>query len=105
MEEWCTQIGEHVLIKICLQPGAKKNIFHGIYRGMIKLSVQAAPVEGRANEALMNWVMKILKRRRRDVILKKGHVSRFKIIVIKNISKEKVRSALGFSDDVSLSSD
>ena len=49
---------KEMLLKVYLQPKASKNEIVGPYRDGIKVSVTAAPVEGRANEALIRLLAK-----------------------------------------------
>lgn len=90
MQKWCAQVGKDVLLKIWLQPGAKKTMFHGTYGEMMKLSVCAAPVEGKANDALIDWITDSLKVKRRHVIIGKGRNGRLKTIIIKNAFAKEV---------------
>lgn len=48
------------LINIWVQPGAKKSQVDGIYDDRLKIRLQAPPVEGKANKALVAYVAKVL---------------------------------------------
>jgi uncharacterized protein (TIGR00251 family) len=49
---------ESILLKVYLQPKSSKNEVVGPYRDGIKVKVNAPPVEGRANEALIRFLAK-----------------------------------------------
>lgn len=45
--------GEDLLVRIKLQPRASADELVGMHDGMLKIRVTAAPVDGRANEAVL----------------------------------------------------
>ena len=73
---------EEVLFKIYLQPRSSKNEVVGSYRDGIKVKVTAPPLEGKANEALLQLLAKEWKISPSQMEIIKGHHSREKIIKI-----------------------
>jgi len=71
---------EEITIKVYLQPRSSKNEIVGPYRDGIKVRVTAAPVEGRANEALLRFLAKEFGVTPSSIEIVKGHRSREKII-------------------------
>jgi hypothetical protein len=71
---------EEITIKVYLQPKASKNEIVGPYRDGIKVRVTAAPVEGRANEALLRFLAKEFGVTPSCIEIVRGHRSREKII-------------------------
>jgi uncharacterized protein (TIGR00251 family) len=66
------------LLLLYIQPGASKTSFKGLFQDRMKLSVQAPPVEGAANEAVIEFLAKTLKTPKRSVHLLSGETSRQK---------------------------
>ncbi len=68
------------LLLLYVQPGASQTAFKGLFQDRMKLSVQAPPVEGAANEAVIAFLAKTLKTPKRSVHLLSGETSRQKNI-------------------------
>ena len=65
-----------VTFAVKVHPHAKKNAITGELRDALKLSLTAAPVEGRANEACIEFFAKLLKVPRSSVTIASGQTSR-----------------------------
>jgi uncharacterized protein (TIGR00251 family) len=69
-----------VTLAVRAQPGAKKTAIVGVYGegdvAQLKIAVQAPPVEGRANEALIAFLAEMLGLPKRSVELVSGELSR-----------------------------
>jgi uncharacterized protein (TIGR00251 family) len=68
------------LLLLYVQPGASKAAFKGLFQDRMKLSVQAPPVEGAANEAVIEFLAKALKTPKRSIHILSGETSRQKNI-------------------------
>ena len=66
------------LLLLYIQPGASKTALKGLFQDRMKLSVQAPPVEGAANEAVIGFLAKSLKLPKRSIHLLSGETSRQK---------------------------
>ncbi len=71
-----------MLVKLYIQPGAKKTEFTGEFDGMPKIRISAPPVDGAANKELINFLAKKLKLRKSQLKIKNGEHSRVKILEI-----------------------
>lgn len=89
---------KEILLKIYLQPRSSKNEIGGLYRDGIKVRVTAAPVEGRANEALLRFLAKELGVTLSSIEIVRGHRSREKIIRITEPLDEKLKRKLHLPD-------
>ena len=58
-----------------IQPGASKTAIRGLFQDRLKLSVQAPPVEGAANEAVIRYLSDILDISRKSIHLIGGETS------------------------------
>src|SRR6266853_6373229 len=79
---------------IKVHPRARKNAITGELGGALKLSLTAPPVEGRANQACIEFLANLLKVPRSSVTIASGQSSRRKIIRVTGLAAEEVRKAL-----------
>lgn len=66
------------LLRVRLQPSAKRSEIIGIYEGMLKIRLAAQPIENKANIALIEFIAKTLDVNKSSVELIKGTTSREK---------------------------
>jgi uncharacterized protein len=87
-----------VTLAVRAQPGAKKTAITGVYgegdAAQLKVAVQAPPVEGRANEALIGFLAKTFEIPKRSVELVSGELSRSKVLLLRGISFGRASSIL-----------
>ncbi len=82
------------IIALHCQPGAKKTEVQGEHDGRLKLRLAAPPVEGKANEALIQWLSKTLDIRRANIELLAGDLSRLKRVRVQGITAEQIKTSL-----------
>jgi hypothetical protein len=75
-------------------PNAKRDKVVGEHGDTIKIKLRAVAVEGKANSALCCFLAEELKISRRAIVLERGQKSRDKLIRIKGLSDNEVRSRL-----------
>jgi uncharacterized protein (TIGR00251 family) len=87
-----------VTLAIRVQPGAKKTAITGIYgegaTAQLKIAVQAPPLEGRANQALIAFLAETFSIPRHSVELIAGESSRSKVFLLRGLSLAQVTTAL-----------
>lgn len=87
-----------VILAVRAQPGAKRTAISGIYgegaAAQLKIAVQAPPVEGRANEALVEFLSELFGVARRDVVLLSGELSRSKVFLLRGLKLARAQSLL-----------
>ena len=87
-----------VTLAVRAQPGAKKTAIVGIYGegsdAQVKIAVQAPPVEGRANQALIAFLADFCSLSRSNVVLVSGESSRSKVFLLRGLTPAQVQSAL-----------
>jgi len=88
-----TPTGTTFAVKI--HPRARNNAITGELGDAIKLSLTAPPVEGRANEACIEFLANLLKVPRSSVTIASGQNSRRKVIRINGVSADEVKKRLG----------
>ena len=84
-----TPSGATFAVKV--HPRAKRNAITGEVGDALKLSLTAPPIEGRANEARVEFLAKLLKLPRSSVTIASGHSSRRKVIRVVGLSTEEIR--------------
>jgi uncharacterized protein (TIGR00251 family) len=82
------------IIALHCQPGAKKTEVQGEHDGRLKLRLAAPPVEGKANEALIQWLSKTLEIRRTNIELLAGDLSRLKRVRVQGLTAEQLKTIL-----------
>ncbi len=86
-----SQSGQAVTFAVKIHPRAKKNAITGELGDVLKVSLTTPPIEGRANEACIEFFAKLLKVPRSSVTIASGHSSRNKIIRVEGLSAQEVR--------------
>jgi uncharacterized protein (TIGR00251 family) len=86
--------GTGATFAVRVHPRAKKNAITGEVGEALKLSLTAPPVDGRANDACVEFFAGLLKVPRTSVTIASGGSGRNKVVSVAGISAEEVRSRL-----------
>jgi uncharacterized protein (TIGR00251 family) len=86
---------EGVTLSVRIHPRARKNAITGEMGDALKVSLTSPPLEGRANEACIEFFAKLLKVPRSSVSIASGQSSRNKTIRVVGLSVEHVRKRVG----------
>lgn len=86
--------GGTVSFAIKVHPRARKNAIAGVLGDALKVSLTTPPVEGRANEACIEFFAKLLKVPRSSVTIASGQTSRNKVIRVAGLTAEHLRARL-----------
>lgn len=87
---------ETVRFSVRLQTRASKNEIVGLQGSSLKIRVTAPPVDGLANQALMDFLSELLGISRRNVCIVSGHSSRTKVVEVSEVGLDAVqRLAMG----------
>jgi uncharacterized protein (TIGR00251 family) len=89
------ETADGVIFLVKVHPRAKKNAVTGELGDALKVSLTTPPVEGRANEACIEFFAKLLKVPRSSVTIASGQTSRNKVIRIAGVTAQQVREQLG----------
>jgi uncharacterized protein (TIGR00251 family) len=83
-------VKDGVTLAVRAQPGAKRTAIAGVYgegaAAQLKIAVQAPPVEGRANSALVEFLADTFDVAKNRVELLSGELSRSKVFLVRGIS-------------------
>ena len=85
------QRGKAIRFSVQLQPRASKNEIAGLHGGSLKVRVTAPPVEGLANDALIDFLSQSLDIPRRNVCIVSGFSSRKKVVEVSEADLEAVQ--------------
>jgi uncharacterized protein len=83
-----------VVVAVRVQPRATRNEIAGVMGGALKVRLQAPAVEDRANEALVEFLARLLKRPRVAVRILSGERSRSKRIEISGVTRQEILDLL-----------
>jgi hypothetical protein len=87
-----------VTLAVRAQPGAKRTAIGGIYgegaAAQLKIAVQAPPLEGRANVALIAFLAETFGLPKGAVKLLSGELSRSKVFLIEGMTLARANAAL-----------
>ena len=87
-----------VTLAVRAQPGAKKTAITGVYgqgaETQLKIAVQAPPVEGRANTALVAFLADFFGIPRSRVELVSGELSRSKVFLLRGVTLAQAEARL-----------
>lgn len=87
--------GDHFLLKLFIQPNAKKSEIIGPYQDLLKMKIKSPPVDGKANAELLRFLGELLGVRASTLELAKGSTSRRKTVIVTGLSEATIRNALG----------
>jgi len=82
--------GSAVRFTVRVQPRSSRNEIAGLQGSALKIRLTAPPVEGMANDALVEFLSETLKIARRNVCIVSGLSSRTKVVEVSDVSLEAI---------------
>ncbi len=83
------------IFSLKLIPRASKNELTEIMEnGTVKIRLTAPPVEGKANQALIDFLSVILELKKEDITIISGHASRSKLVSVEGFEKADLISRI-----------
>lgn len=80
---WCSTVAAGIHIVVQIMPNAKRSEVIGVLDDALKIRLQAQPIEGKANEALIRYIADMLDVPKSAVNITHGHTNKRKIIEIR----------------------
>lgn len=71
-----------VQLEITVAPKSSRNSILGEHQGRLKIALTAPPVDGKANEALIAFLSKLLDVPKRDISILRGEANKHKAVLI-----------------------
>jgi len=88
------QSKDGVRVAVHVVPRSARNMIVGIHGGALRIRLNAPPVGGAANDALIAIVAKALGVPRRQVEIISGHTSRIKVVSVSGLTRDVVERKL-----------
>jgi uncharacterized protein (TIGR00251 family) len=82
------------IIELHVQPQARKNEIVCIHNNRLKVKIKSPPVDGKANESLIEFIAETLGLRISALELIKGETSRQKQILVHGVTASQVETML-----------
>lgn len=79
---WCSDLPGGVRLAVQISPNAKRSEVIGVLEDVLKIRLQAQPIEGKANEALVRFIAESLALPRSAVVITHGHTNKKKLLEI-----------------------
>src|ERR1700704_4883547 len=79
-----------VILSVRVQPRASKTEISGVMNGALKVRLDAPALEGRANEALCEFLAHLLKTPKSAFRILSGHHGRSKRVEIRGVTEQQV---------------
>ncbi|HJR62798.1 MAG TPA: DUF167 domain-containing protein [Gemmatimonadaceae bacterium] len=96
MSDLIVQRRQHgVRFTVRVQPRSSRNTIDGVHAGALKVRLTAPPVDGAANDALVELLCRHLRVAARSVHIVSGGTSRTKLVDIEGVEPDQVRSLVG----------
>jgi uncharacterized protein (TIGR00251 family) len=83
-----------VRVRILVQPRARKNELVGAHGDAIKVRLMAPPVEGAANESLIEFLASTFGIPARVITIVSGTSSRMKMVQVVGVTEQRIRQLL-----------
>lgn len=90
-----TEVKTGLRFEVKVQPRSSQNRIAGVVEGVLKIKLTSPPVEGKANQALINLLARFFAVPRRNITLVRGETSTNKLIEIKGIDKATLITKAG----------
>lgn len=84
-----------VIIQFRVQPNSSKNLVVGKYGDRIKIKLQSPPVDGKANECLIDFLSDLFEVSKSKITLVRGETSREKAVHINGCTVDRAEIVLG----------
>jgi uncharacterized protein (TIGR00251 family) len=94
---WISDVGGGAIVQVRVVPRAAQNAVQGFHGDYLKIRLQAPPVDGKANAALVEFLSGLLGIPRRQVALLAGATGRKKRLLISGLSAADVKRKLGLT--------
>jgi len=92
--EWLRETGDGVVLRLRVQPRAKRSGLGGVYGDRLRLRINAPPVDDKANQAVCDYLARVLGLPRSSVTLRSGRRCRDKDVRVADLDREAVLQRL-----------
>jgi uncharacterized protein (TIGR00251 family) len=92
--QFARDVPDGCTVSVRVHPGAKRDAVTGTHADAIKIALNAPPIDGRANDALIAFLAEHLRLPRARISLLSGASSRSKVLHVTGKSAAEVQAAL-----------
>ena len=78
-----------------VQPRASRTAIAGVMGDAVKLAITAPPVDGKANQAVIEFLSDLFRVPKSSIVIVSGETGRNKLIAVRSLTAEQVLKALG----------
>jgi uncharacterized protein (TIGR00251 family) len=89
------QSGQGITFSVKVVPRARRDEIVGVEDGAVKVRLNAPPVEGKANAALVKFLAQTFGVKQADVQILRGENARHKLVSVWGVTGEKFRELFG----------
>lgn len=90
-----TEFENGVRFEVKVQPRASQNQITGVSEGVLKVRLNSPPVDGKANQALINLLSRTLAVPKKNIVIIRGETNTSKLIQISGINKDTLITRAG----------
>lgn len=90
-----TETPEGTILNVKAQPRSSKAGIDGLIGDAVKVRVKCAPVDGKANAAIIETIADAFGVPKSRVVFKSGETSKQKRIILKGVGADEVRKTIG----------
>lgn len=83
-----------VRLHLFIQPKSSKNEVVGPHNGLLKIKITAPPIDGRANEGLIEFLSDYFDIPKRDIVIVRGETGRTKTVELLGVSEQLAKQKL-----------
>ena len=91
---WARDVAGGAVLEVLVQPRASRTRVAGEHDGRLKIQLAAPPVDGEANQALIEFLARALGVRKADVSIERGETGRRKTVRVAGVSAAQAAAAL-----------
>lgn len=81
-------------LRVHIQPGASQNEIVSYENGILRIRINAPPVEGKANARLVEFLSDILDTAKSNIVIEKGLKGKDKVLKISGITGEQLKGKI-----------
>ena len=93
-QDWIQDGPTGAVVRIRVTPNGRRNEIQGVVDQLLKIRLRAPPVEGKANQALREYLAEIWDLSPGSVTLMRGDKSRIKMVHLRGCSANDIRKRL-----------
>jgi uncharacterized protein (TIGR00251 family) len=94
---WIQPAAGGCVVNVRVIPRASKNQIQGVLGDALKIRLQAPPVDGKANEALVRFLAETLNVPTRSISLLSGETGRSKRVLLTGLHEKEARGRMGIT--------